>query len=119
MSRRITSPIWMNSRCREADLSARQGAGELAYRFLVLLVSDFGKVAGDFQQHALMRRDLPRPFLADAFVKIGDRCAQRAGDLEQSSGGDAPRGRESGRPGISKQVTSATTLQPLCFGVED
>src|SRR5215469_17093734 len=88
MSRRTTSPIWTNSRCREAELSARQGAGELAYRFLVLLVSDLGEVAGDFEQHAMMRRDLPRPFLADAFVKIGDRCAQRAGDLEQPAGRD-------------------------------
>src|SRR5689334_13054461 len=30
---------------------------------------------------------LSRAFLTDAFVKIGDRSAQRAGDLEQPSGG--------------------------------
>src|SRR5690242_5483052 len=87
MSRRITSATSKSSRCREAELSARQGAGELAYRFLVLLVSDFGEVAGDLQQHALVRRNLARSFLADTLVKIGDRSAQRPGDLEQPSGG--------------------------------
>src|SRR5438046_937150 len=55
----------------------------------MLLVSDFGKVAGDLQQHALMRGDLPRPFLADALVKISNRSAQRARNLEQPSSRDA------------------------------
>ena len=55
----------------------------------MLLVPDLGKVAGDLEQHSLMRRDLPRALLPDAFVKVGDRCAQRAGDLEQSSGRNA------------------------------
>ena len=52
-------------------------------------VSDFGKVTGDLKQHALMGRDLPRPFFTDAFVKVGNRSTQRARNLEQPSGRDA------------------------------
>jgi len=55
----------------------------------MLLVPDLGEVARDLEQHALMRRDLPRAFLPDAFVKVGYRRAQRASDLEQSSCRDA------------------------------
>jgi len=51
---------------------------------LVLLVPNLGEVASDLQQHALVRRNLPRAFLLDALVKVVDRGAQRAGDLEQS-----------------------------------
>src|ERR1700724_807248 len=94
-SRRITSPIWTSFRSREAERSlkfssaARQGAGELAYGFLMLLVSDFGKVAGDLEQHPLVGRDLLRPLLTDALVKVANRCAQRARNLEQPSSRDA------------------------------
>ena len=52
----------------------------------MLFVSDFGKVTGDLEQHPLMGRDLLRPFFADAFVEISNRCAQRARNLEQPSG---------------------------------
>jgi len=41
-------------------LPARQYPGEVAYRLLMLLVPDFGKVAGDLKLHALVQRDLPR-----------------------------------------------------------
>jgi hypothetical protein len=74
---------------KRTTLPARQRPGELAYRLLMLLVSDLGNVAGDLEHHALVRHDLPRTFFSDTFVKIGDRRAQRAGDLKQSSGGDA------------------------------
>jgi len=37
----------------------------------MLLVPDLGEVARDLEQHALMRRDLPRAFLPNAFVKVG------------------------------------------------
>ena len=37
-------------------LAAGQGARQLADRLLVLLVLDLGEVAGDFEQHALVRR---------------------------------------------------------------
>ena len=47
----------------------------------MLLVSDFGKVAGDLELHTLVQRDLPRTFLSDTFVKIGDRRAQCASIL--------------------------------------
>src|SRR5436309_8125816 len=36
-----------------------------------------------------MRRDLPRPLFADAFVKVSNRSAQRARNLEQPSSRDA------------------------------
>jgi hypothetical protein len=48
----------------------------------MLLVPDFGKVARDLELHTLERHDLPRTFFLDTFVKIGDRRAQRAGDLK-------------------------------------
>ena len=64
------------------SLSARQCSGELAYRLLMLLVPDFGKIARDLELHTLVRHDLPRTFFPDTFVKIGDRRAQRAGDLK-------------------------------------
>ena len=48
----------------------------------MLLVPDLGKVPGDLELHTLVRRDLPRTFFPDTFVKIGDRRAQRAGDLK-------------------------------------
>ena len=54
-----------------------------------LLVPDFGKVAGDLELHPLVRCNLLRTLFPHTFVKIRDRSAQRAGDLEQSSGGDA------------------------------
>src|SRR5271166_5950643 len=66
--------------------SARERPGELAYRLLVLLVSDLREVAGDLEQHALVRRDLPRTFLSDAFIEVADRRTQSAGDLEQPAG---------------------------------
>jgi hypothetical protein len=74
---------------RRTALPARQCPGELAYRLLMLLVPDFGKVAGDLKLHTLVQRDLPRTFFPDTFIKIGDRRAQRAGDLKQSSGRNA------------------------------
>ena len=67
---------------RRTALPARQYPGELAYRLLMLLVPDFGKVAGGLELHTLVQRDLPWTFLSDTFVKIGDRRAQRAGDLK-------------------------------------
>jgi hypothetical protein len=48
----------------------------------MLLVPDFGKVARDLELHTLVRHDLPRTFFLGTFVKIGDRRAQRAGDLK-------------------------------------
>jgi hypothetical protein len=48
----------------------------------MLLVPDFGKIAGDLELHTLVERDLPQTFFPDTFVKIGDRRAQRAGDLK-------------------------------------
>jgi len=53
---------------------------------LVLLVPDLGEVASDLQQHALVRRNLPRAFLLDALVKVVDRGAQRPGDLSDEAG---------------------------------
>ena len=44
---------------RRTALPARQCPGELAYRLLMLLVPDFGKVAGDLKLHTLVQRDLP------------------------------------------------------------
>jgi hypothetical protein len=70
-------------------LPARQYPGEVAYRLLMLLVPDLGKVAGDLEQHSLMRCDLPRAFLPHAFIKISDRGTQHAGNLKKSSSGDA------------------------------
>ena len=67
---------------RRIALPARQCSGDLAYRLLMLLVPDFGKVARDLELHTLVRHDLPRTFFPDTFVKIGDRRAQRAGDLK-------------------------------------
>jgi hypothetical protein len=34
------------------------------------LVPDLGKVPGDLELHTLVRRDLPRTFFPDTFVKI-------------------------------------------------
>jgi hypothetical protein len=48
----------------------------------MLLVPDLGKIAGDLELHTLVERDLPRTFIPDTVVKIGDRRAQRAGDLK-------------------------------------
>ena len=67
---------------RRTALPARQCPGELAYRLLVLLVPDLSKIAGDLELHTLVKRDLPRTFIPDTVVKIGDRRAQRAGDLK-------------------------------------
>jgi hypothetical protein len=67
---------------RRTALPARQCSGDLAYRLLMLLVPDFGKVARDLELHTLVRHDLPRTFFPDTFVKIGDRHAQRAADLK-------------------------------------
>src|ERR1700738_5660450 len=55
----------------------------------MLLVSDLGKVVGDLELHTLVRHKLSRTFFPDTFVKIGDRRAQRAGDLKKSSGRNA------------------------------
>src|SRR5260370_15529356 len=44
----------------------------------MLLVPDLGKVAGDLEQHTLVRHDLPRTFFPNTSVKIADRRAQRA-----------------------------------------
>ena len=63
-------------------LPARQCPGELAHRLLMLLVPDFSKVAGDLELHTLVHCDLPPIFFPDTFVKIGDRRAQRAGDIK-------------------------------------
>jgi len=49
------------------------------------LVSDLGEIAGDLEQHALVRSDLPRAFLSDPFVKVAYRRTQCPGDLEQPS----------------------------------
>src|SRR6516162_262880 len=67
---------------------ARERSGELAYRLLVLLVSDLAEIAGNLEQHALVRRDLPRTFLPNPFIEIADRRAQCPGNLEQPSGRD-------------------------------
>jgi hypothetical protein len=48
----------------------------------MLLVPDLGKVAGDLELHTLVERDLPQTFFPDTFEKIGDRRAQRLGDLK-------------------------------------
>jgi hypothetical protein len=62
--------------------AARQCPSELAHRLLMLLIPDLGKVAGDLEQHPLVRCDLARTFLTKTFVKIGDWHAQRAGNLK-------------------------------------
>jgi hypothetical protein len=49
-------------------------------------VSDLREIAGDLEQHPLMRRDLPRTFLPDALVEVADRRTQRSGNLEQPAG---------------------------------
>ena len=41
-------------------LAARQGAGQLADRLLMLLVLDLAEVAGDLEQHALVWRGRAR-----------------------------------------------------------
>jgi hypothetical protein len=64
----------------------RQRASELAYGLLMLLIFDFGKVAPDLKEHPLTGRNLPRPFRANALVKVSDWRAQSASHLEQSSG---------------------------------
>src|ERR1700730_1231673 len=63
-------------------LPARQCPGELAHRLLMLLVPDFSKVAGNLELHTLVHCDLPPTVSPDTFVKIGDRRAQRAGDIK-------------------------------------
>jgi hypothetical protein len=68
--------------CPRTSLPARQCPGELANCLLMLLVPDLGKIAGDLELHTLVKRDLPRTFIPDTVVKIGDRRAQRAGDLK-------------------------------------
>jgi hypothetical protein len=73
------STVWFLKR---TTLPARQCPGELAYGILMLLVPNLGNVAGDLEQHALVRHDSPRTFFPDTFVKIGDRRAQGAGDLK-------------------------------------
>ena len=45
----------------------------------MLLVPNLGEVASDLQQHALVRRNLPRASLLDALVKVVDRGAQWLG----------------------------------------
>ena len=67
---------------RRTALPARQRPGDLAYCLLMPLIPDLGKVAGDLELHTLVERDLRRTFFSDTFVKIGDRSAQRAGDLK-------------------------------------
>jgi hypothetical protein len=67
---------------------ACERSSELAYRLLMLLVSDLAEIAGDLEQHALVWRDLPRTFLPNPFIEIADRRAQCPGDLEQPSGRD-------------------------------
>src|SRR5271169_2412637 len=52
------------------------------------LISDLREIAGDLEQHTLVWCDLPRTFLADPFVEVADRRAQRPGDLEQPSSRD-------------------------------
>ena len=52
----------------------------------MLLVPDLGKISCDLEQHSLVGRDLSRPFFTDAFIKVGNRRAQRAGYFEQSTG---------------------------------
>ena len=49
-----------------------QSASELAHGLLMLLIFDLGKVARDLKEHPLMGRNLPRPFLANALVKVSD-----------------------------------------------
>src|SRR5215469_8001032 len=67
------------SLCR---LRARQRPDELAYRLLLLLTPNLGKIASDLEQHPLVRYDLARTFATQTFVKIGERHAQRAGNLK-------------------------------------
>ena len=49
----------------------------------MLLIFDLGKVARDLKEHPLARRNLLRPFLANALVKVNDWRAQSASYLEQ------------------------------------
>ena len=68
------------------DLTCSPDASELAHSLLMLLIFDLGKVARDLKEHPLMGRNLPRPFLANALVKVSDWRAQNASYLKQSSG---------------------------------
>jgi len=67
------------SLCR---LRIRQRPDELAYRLLLLLAPNLSKIASDLEQHPLVRYDLARTFPTKTFVKIGERHAQRAGNLK-------------------------------------
>src|SRR5271168_4460896 len=53
---------------RRIALPARQCSGDLAYRLLMLLVPDFGKVARDLELHTLMRQDLDAAFTEEDCV---------------------------------------------------
>src|SRR5436305_14466458 len=62
---------------------------QLADRLLVLLVLDFGEVAGDLEQHALVRRDRARRFLSQPLVEIGNLCVEDEGDLVEPASRNA------------------------------
>src|ERR1700733_14319369 len=69
--------------------ATRENASQLADRFLMLLVLDFGEIARNFEQHPLMRRHRSRRFVAEAFVEIGDRRIEHTRDLVKPAGGNA------------------------------
>ena len=78
----LSATVKRDAFTEETALPARQYPGELAYRLLMLLVPDFGKVLANPTCIPGAASSAARPFLSDTFVKIGDRRAQRAGDLK-------------------------------------
>src|ERR1700724_3842235 len=80
------NPPPRNPKTRSA---AGERARQLADRLLVLLVLDLGEVAGDFEQHPLMRRRRPLLLLTEPVVEICDRRIEDAGDLVKPASRDA------------------------------
>src|SRR5262249_31408014 len=76
----------LRSNCKKPGITLsvaiRQRPDEVAYRLLLLLAPNLSKIASDLKQHPLVRYDLARTFPTKTFVKIGERHAQRAGNLK-------------------------------------
>ena len=75
-------------------LAVGEHAGEVAQGVLVLAAADAGEVAGELQQHALLRHQLAglglvAPLGIDVLEEVADLDPQRLGDLVQPAGRDA------------------------------
>ena len=75
-------------------LAIGQDPGEIAQGVLMLAVADAGEVAGELEQHALLRHQLAglrlaAPLGLDVLEEVADLDPQRLGDLVEPAGRDA------------------------------